>query len=1002
MPDITRIAPSEGYGGTEVTIHGTNLISRGTSLKGVAVAGVPVNQIVGIPTDTCLVVIVGPAEPETRGHVEISANSKTDRNKGNIQSQVSFTYTTPGKITSVTPNTGNKQTGVVQIKGKDLMCGSESVNVSFGGTPVSSIIDQSATCVTVIVGVGKVGVGDVVITPTDVATRGDGYQCILKDGFTYDALPVISSVTPSEGYGGTKVIVYGTNLLSKGSSLKGASVAGVPVKRIVGTPTNTCVVVMIGPAAPNTRGNVRMNSNSQDGANKGIVESEATFTYKPAGMITSVTPNNGCSHTEVTIKGYDLLSGSDEVNNSVNITVGGVPVLSIVEETATSVTVIVGAGMLGVGDVVITPKDLASRGDKYKCVLKDGWTQDPIPCITSITPSEGYGGTEVTIYGTKLLNETLSPSKMVRRPSSSGTSFRATNLGLLVADVPVKRIVGAPTEMCVVAILGKAPPNTTGNIQITGGTKGPNLGVIESEARFTYKSAGEITSVTPNSGCSQTEVHIKGNDLMCGGDSVNVSIGGTHVSSIIDQSATSITVIVGERQLGMGDVVITPTDTATRGDGYICTLPDGWMQDAEPFIRSITPLFGGRDSPVEIVGSGLLGSAKDFASITLGGVKARYVPGSGTDTRVMVVAEGEWADEGRHSPVILSTTNGSSVSGPEFLYRTVITIASIEPTRGQGGSTIVIKGVNLLGVSKSAAVTLNGQPLRKIVKHSNEEIVAIVETSPAGRGDVHIVADDLPNGTKGEEGRLVHGWEQLGDGVITSVEPLQGCEDTIITIRGQDLLGAGTDLKDVTVAGVPTTYIMGSATDTFVQVRANAPLQAPASITKHLKLPHGPVVLTSDAGIQITGPEWIYEPEPMPVLDPDIFALADRPDFTLPEVATALKEIFGKCSKVHQKDPGGIMFDVTLPSKTTSKEGKKYFIKLAGSSLVIRVGGGWDKLSNFLSNHSAILGQEKRKEVVEAQTNAIGNQLAKGENLTVGLGKRYVSTKEGNQGSKGF
>ena len=109
----------------------------------------------------------------------------------------------------------------------------------------------------------------------------------------------------------------------------------------------------------------------------------------------------------------------------------------------------------------------------------------------------------------------------------------------------------------------------------------------------------------------------------------------------------------------------------------------------------------------------------------------------------------------------------------------------------------------------------------------------------------------------------------------------------------------------------------------------------------------------------------------------------------------ALAQIFGKGASIHQKG-NSALFQVAV------KDGKKYFIKLAGGILVIRVGGGWDRLSSFLMNHSTVLGKGKKKATVDAQMAAIGSQVSKGHNLTMGLGSKYVHTKAGNKGSSGF
>jgi len=127
---------------------------------------------------------------------------------------------------------------------------------------------------------------------------------------------------------------------------------------------------------------------------------------------------------------------------------------------------------------------------------------------------------------------------------------------------------------------------------------------------------------------------------------------------------------------------------------------------------------------------------------------------------------------------------------------------------------------------------------------------------------------------------------------------------------------------------------------------------------------------------------------------PATLALANKNNFDIKEVPKALGKIFGKGSTIHQKGQSAL-FQVAV------KDSKKYFIKLAGGILVIRVGGGWDRLGTFLMNHSNVLGKKKKKDLVNAQMDAIGATIGSGRG-TLAMGSKYVSKKGAHTPRSGF
>ena len=268
---------------------------------------------------------------------------------------------------------------------------------------------------------------------------------------------------------------------------------------------------------------------------------------------------------------------------------------------------------------------------------------------------------------------------------------------------------------------------------------------------------------------------------MCGGKSVSVTFGGVLVHRIVRQTARSITVVVPDRDVGKCDVVITPD---TGGELYAISAPYAFTQLESAVITDMSPTFGCVGQVVEITGTNLLGDAADFRKITLAGIEADYKPRSGSQTSLTVRArEGP---QGRSGPLVLQTTDGTTITGTyDWRYTSSVQLESITPNRGQTGTRAVLRGTNLLGGSKdSVKVTLGGCTVGKVVSQSNEEIVVIAARRGIfGKCDVEILTGS------GERGKIVSGWEQLKDAFIEAADPVAGIKDTVVNIKGTNLLG---------------------------------------------------------------------------------------------------------------------------------------------------------------------------------------------------------------------
>ncbi|HSH17219.1 MAG TPA: IPT/TIG domain-containing protein, partial [Verrucomicrobiae bacterium] len=120
-----------------------------------------------------------------------------------------YTYMLPAPtVTGVTPSSGPTGGGTaVTITGTNFVSGA---TVTFGGTPATGVTFVSATQIDVTTPAHAPGAVDVTVTNPDTQSG------TFIDGYTYDAPPAISSVTPNNGpqNGGTAVTITGTNFVS--------------------------------------------------------------------------------------------------------------------------------------------------------------------------------------------------------------------------------------------------------------------------------------------------------------------------------------------------------------------------------------------------------------------------------------------------------------------------------------------------------------------------------------------------------------------------------------------------------------------------------------------------------------------------------------------------------------------------------------------------------------------------------------------------------------------
>ena len=278
----------------------------------------------------------------------------------------------------------------------------------------------------------------------------------------------------------------------------------------------------------------------------------------------------------------------------------------------------------------------------------------PPPTISSFTPTSGVPGTTVTINGSLLYPATV---------EFNGTAATIT----ANTATQVKALVPAGA--------------TTGKIILT--TPG---GATMSPGNFTVKTPPQpsLNSFTPASGVPGATVTISGTALL---GATRVAFNNT-TAQVSSNSNTAIKALVPAGATTGKVTVTTVGGTATSAAGFaVKTL-------AQPKITSFTPTSGVPGTAVTVKGSNLLGAtrvafnaaAAEISSNTNSAIKA-LVPAGATKGQISVATAG-------------GTVNSASDFSPKAPLQPAI--SSFTPTSGVPGTTVTIKGTNLLGATRVA------------------------------------------------------------------------------------------------------------------------------------------------------------------------------------------------------------------------------------------------------------------------------------------------------------
>jgi IPT/TIG domain/Fibronectin type III domain/Abnormal spindle-like microcephaly-assoc'd, ASPM-SPD-2-Hydin len=744
-PTVTSVSPNSGTttGGTAVTIGGTNFAAGATVTFGTAAA-------------TNVAVLNSTTITATTPAGSVGAVTVTVTNLGSQSGSLAngYTYVVVPTVTSVTPNSGPVAGGTaVTIGGANFAAGA---TVTFGTAVATNVAVLNGTTITATTPAGSVGA--VTVTVTNPGSLSGS----LANGYTYVAVPTVTSVTPNNGpiEGGTAVTIGGTNFAA------GATVT-------FGTASATNVVVVNGTTITATTPAGSVGAVTVTITNPGSLSGSLAngYTYVVVPTVTSVAPNNGpiAGGTAVTIGGTNFAAGA-------TVTFGTASATNVVVVDSTTITATTPAGSAGAVTVTVTVNGQSgslANGFTYTGSVAISFVQrnsaDPqssqATVAVSYTAAETAGDLNVVVVG---WNDTTSTVQSVT--DSLGNTYS-------LAIGPTSGT--ALRQSIYYAANVKAGANTV-TVTFNQAAAFPDIRVLEYRGvnAVDVTMGGSGNSATSSSGAATTTI---ANDLIFGANMVatTTKAAGSGFTSRVITSPD-------------GDIAEDKVVTTAGSNSATATL-----SSAGPWVMQMVA-FGNVSGPLPTVTSVTPnnGPVAGGTAVTIGGTNfaagATVTFGTAAATNVVVVNSTTITAKtpaGSAGAVMVTVSNPGGQSGGlanAFTYIAPPTVTSVTPSNGPvaGGTAVTIGGTNF---TAGATVTFGTAAATNVVVVNSTTITA---TTPAGSvGAVTVTVT-----VNGQSGSLANGFTYVAPPTVTSVSPNSGTTTggTAVTIGGTNFAAGAT------------------------------------------------------------------------------------------------------------------------------------------------------------------------------------------------------------------
>jgi hypothetical protein len=378
------------------------------------------------------------------------------------------------------------------------------------------------------------------------------------------------------------------------------------------------------------------------------------------------------------------------------------------------------------------------------------------PAITGVDPPSGPigGGTLVTI---------------------TGVAFDGATEVDFGSDAASFSVVDGSTINAV------SPAGSAGTVDVRVTTPDGTSGVSDAD-RFTYQGPPTVDSLDPISGPlgGGIQVTITGTNFI-GTSGVKFGVKSVDPDSFtVDPSGNQITAISPDiTEVGpVGVTVTTPSGTSAAAQFTYQNAPA--ITELDP---PSGPIAGG--TTVVIVGSSFIGATRvDFGDVAFGPASFTVGGTPGEDPQTVTLDSPAVAATG-DVDVTVTTPSGTS-SAATFVYQGAPKVTSVAPKAGptKGGTSVTVKGSNLVGASKVMFGSAGGT---SIVVVSGTELTAVSPEGSVGTVDVQVTT---PSGTSAKSSDDHFTYQAKP--TVTSLSPSSGTPSggTNVTIAGTGFTGA--------------------------------------------------------------------------------------------------------------------------------------------------------------------------------------------------------------------
>ena len=659
VPTITKLTPAAGpaAGGTSVVITGTGF----TQISGAAgVKFGTVNATSYVVNSTTQITAVAPAGTEGTTVDVVVTNSV---GASGISLNSKYSYGVP-KITSINPTGGTEAGGtLVAITGTGFTGVSA---VKFGTVNAKSFTVLSATEMTATSPAGTIGTTVDISVTTPAGTNPN----TTADDFTY-GLPTVTLLSPAAGppAGGNTVIITGTNFTGVTKVMFGNKPAN---SYAVNSKTQITAVAPYG----TTGETVDVIVTTGAGSSPSVLASKYSY---GAPKIISLSPTGGSAAggTTVTITGEGF--------TGVTAVKFGATDASFTVVSPVTITAVSPAGALDstVDVTVVNPQGTSLTGSATK------YSYIGAPTVTSISPSSGVAGTDVTITGTYFIKGSTTVKFGTVSATILSTNDAATQI---VVDAPSGVTSGTTVDVRVSNSVGTSPNTAADDF-----TYGVPI-VTELNPAAGPNGGGSTVIITGSAFVNVTKVGFVWNSDTPDDPSDDVEYLATIVGSY---TSSQITVTAPDAPLAVNKTVDV---RVTNAVGTSATSAATKYSYGVPIITKLEPTGGptAGGTTVIITGTGFTGLSGAVA-VRFGLVAATsYTVNS--PTQITAVAPAHAAGQ---VDVYVTNPTGTSadVDASNYTYGGPV-ITSVSPAAGPaaGGNSVVITGTGFAGVTGAGGV----------------------------------------------------------------------------------------------------------------------------------------------------------------------------------------------------------------------------------------------------------------------------------------------------------